>query len=153
MIGLESCRSSIKKQSEKATVLTTWSKAFTFLEHIVDWKALYILWRYVISAIRASEDDFLLLMFKGSNMIVCVLLVSNSRGCYLAAPDDHEGALVIARRGETTHSRVDVNNTHLSMINPLTKSRWWIGSGCCNETPTSMAEISSDWASTMLIRQ
>ena len=28
-------------------------------------------------------------------------------------------ALVIARRGETTHSGVDVNNTHLSMINPL----------------------------------
>ena len=27
-------------------------------------------------------------------------------------------ALVIARRGETTHSGVDVNNTHLSMINP-----------------------------------
>ena len=34
-------------------------------------------------------------------MIVCVLLVSNSRGCCLAAPGDHEGA-VIARRGETT---------------------------------------------------
>ena len=31
-------------------------------------------------------------MFQGSNMIVCVLLVSNSRGWYLAAPDDHEGA-------------------------------------------------------------
>ena len=30
-------------------------------------------------------------------------------------------ALVIARRGETTHSGVDVNNTHLSMINPLNK--------------------------------
>ena len=28
-------------------------------------------------------------------------------------------ALVIDRRGETTHSGVDVNNTHLSMINPL----------------------------------
>ena len=28
-------------------------------------------------------------------------------------------ALVIARCGETTHSGVDVNNTHLSMINPL----------------------------------
>ena len=28
---------------------------------------------------------------KGSNMIVCVLLVSNSRGCCLAAPSDHEG--------------------------------------------------------------
>ena len=27
-------------------------------------------------------------------------------------------ALVIARRGKTTHSGVDVNNTHLSMINP-----------------------------------
>ena len=27
-------------------------------------------------------------------------------------------ALGIARRGETTHSGVDVNNTHPSMINP-----------------------------------
>ena len=27
--------------------------------------------------------------------------------------------LVIAWRGTTTHSGVDVNNTHLSMINPL----------------------------------
>ena len=39
-------------------------------------------------------------------MIVCVLLVSNSRGCCLAAPGDHEGAArVIAPRrdsGETT---------------------------------------------------
>ena len=30
-------------------------------------------------------------VFKGSNMIVCVLLVSISRGCCLAAPGDHEG--------------------------------------------------------------
>ena len=28
-------------------------------------------------------------------------------------------SLVIARCGDTTHSRVDVNNTHLSMINPI----------------------------------
>ena len=28
-------------------------------------------------------------------------------------------ALGITRRGETTHSGVDVNNTHPSMINPL----------------------------------
>ena len=28
----------------------------------------------------------------GSNMLVCVLLVSNSRRCCLAAPGDHEGA-------------------------------------------------------------
>ena len=38
------------------------------------------------------------------------------------------GALGIARRGETTHSGVDVNNTHQSMINPLnnvlTKEPW-----------------------------
>ena len=35
----------------------------------------------------------------------------------------HSGcALVIARRGETTHSGVDVNNTYLSMINPLNKA-------------------------------
>ena len=33
-------------------------------------------------------------------------------------------ALVIVRRGETTHSRVDVNNTHLSMINPLNTEVW-----------------------------
>ena len=37
-------------------------------------------------------------------------------------------ALVIARRGETTHSGVDVNNTHLSMINPLNNAHvyWYI---------------------------
>ena len=33
-------------------------------------------------------------------------------------------ALGIARRGETTHSGVDVNNTHPSMINPLIITRW-----------------------------
>ena len=39
--------------------------------------------------------------------------------CVVSPPGDHEGcALVIAWRGETTHSGVDVNNTHLSMINP-----------------------------------
>ena len=33
---------------------------------------------------------------------------------------NHSGcALVIARHGETTHLGVDVNNPHLSMINPL----------------------------------
>ena len=33
---------------------------------------------------------------------------------------DHSGCgLVIAWRGETTHSGVDINNTHLSLINPL----------------------------------
>ena len=31
-------------------------------------------------------------------------------------------ALGIARRGETTHSGVDVNNTHPSMINPLIRT-------------------------------
>ena len=39
----------------------------------------------------------------------CVLLTSTPEGA----------AQMIARRGETTHSGVDVNNTHLSMINPL----------------------------------
>ena len=34
-------------------------------------------------------------IFKESNMIMCVLLVSNSRGCCLAAPGDHEGAATI----------------------------------------------------------
>ena len=38
----------------------------------------------------------------------CVLLTSTPEGC----------ALGIARRGETTHEGVDVNNTHPSMINP-----------------------------------
>ena len=35
-------------------------------------------------------------LIKGSNMIVCVLLVSNPRGCCLAAPGDHEGVIVAA---------------------------------------------------------
>ena len=42
---------------------------------------------------------------------VCVVDI-NSRVCCLAG---------ITRRGETTHSGVDVNNTHPSMINPLNK--------------------------------
>ena len=50
----------------------------------------------------------------------CVLLTSTP-SCVVSPRGDHSGcALVIARRGETTHSGVDVNNTHLSMINPLT---------------------------------
>ena len=36
---------------------------------------------------------------------------------------------VVSPRGETTHSGVDVNNTHPSMINPLIDI--WIGS--CND--------------------
>ena len=47
---------------------------------------------------------------------MCVVDV-NSRVCCLAATGDH-CAHMIARRGETTHSGVDVNNTHISMINP-----------------------------------
>ena len=41
---------------------------------------------------RKNRD---LYMVKGSNMIVCVFLVSNSRGCCLAAPGDHEGAALL----------------------------------------------------------
>ena len=48
----------------------------------------------------------------------CVLLTSTP--CVVSPRGDHSGCtLVIARCGETTHSGVDVNNTHLSMINPL----------------------------------
>ena len=37
----------------------------------------------------------------------------------LSPRGDHSGcALLIAWHGETTHSGVDVNNIHLSMINP-----------------------------------
>ena len=32
--------------------------------------------------------------------------------------EDLKSVLMITRRGETTHSGVDVNNTHPSMINP-----------------------------------
>ena len=39
-------------------------------------------------------------------MIVCVLLVSNSLGCCLAAPGDHEGAAYLQGR------EFDINNTH-----------------------------------------
>ena len=35
---------------------------------------------------RAQNMPTSVLYVKGSNMIVCVLLVSNSRGCCLAAP-------------------------------------------------------------------
>ena len=51
----------------------------------------------------------------------CVLLTSTP-SCVVSPRGDPSGcALGIARRGETTHSGVDVNNTHPSMINPLIK--------------------------------
>ena len=51
----------------------------------------------------------------------CVLLTSTP-SCVVSPRGDPSGcALGIARRGETTHSGVDVNNTHPSMINPLNK--------------------------------
>ena len=43
------------------------------------------------------------------NPLVCCLAAGRSEGC----------ALGITRRGETTHSGVDVNNTHTSTINPF----------------------------------
>ena len=49
----------------------------------------------------------------------CVLLTSTP-SCVVSPRGDPSGcALGIARQGETTHSGVDVNNTHPSMINPL----------------------------------
>ena len=49
----------------------------------------------------------------------CVLLTSTP-SCVVSPRGDPSGcALGIARRGETTHEGVDVNNTHPSMINPL----------------------------------
>ena len=45
-----------------------------------------------------TYDYLSVLLIKGSNMIVCVLLVSNSRGCCLAAPGDHEGAVLWRQR-------------------------------------------------------
>ena len=49
----------------------------------------------------------------------CVLLTSTP-SCVVSPRGDPSGcALGIARRGETTYSGVDVNNTHPSMINPL----------------------------------
>ena len=55
----------------------------------------------------------------------CVLLTSTP-SCVVSPRGDPSGcALGIARRGETTHSGVDVNNTHPSMINPLNKMLPW----------------------------
>ena len=52
----------------------------------------------------------------------CVLLTSTP-SCVVSPRGDPSGcALGIARPGETTHSGVDVNNTHPSMINPLSIS-------------------------------
>ena len=56
----------------------------------------------------------------------CVLLTSTP-SCVVSPRGDPSGcALGITRRGETTHSGVDVNNTHPSMINPLI---WVFGFG------------------------
>ena len=49
-------------------------------------------------------------------------------------------APAIARRSETTHSGVDVNNTHLSMINPLN-----INLAMTNTRP----EANIDWSTRM----
>ena len=64
------------------------------------------------------DDSQRYVMFKGLIMDRCVLLTSTPE--WVVSPrGDHSGcALVIAWRGETTHEGVDVNNTHLSMINP-----------------------------------
>ena len=50
-------------------------------------------------------------------MDMCVLLTSTP-SCVVSPRGRRGCALVIARRGETKHSGVDVNNTHLPMINP-----------------------------------
>ena len=49
----------------------------------------------------------------------CVLLTSTPSCVVSPRGDPSDCALGIARRGETTHSGVDVNNTHPSMISPL----------------------------------
>ena len=56
------------------------------------------------------------------DMATPTLIALDSSSWVVSPRGDHSGcALVIARRGETTHSGVDVHNTHLSMINPLNK--------------------------------
>ena len=40
----------------------------------------------------------------------------------------------VSPRGETTHKGVDVNNTHLSMINPLNNCRMYYGDRAVNIT-------------------
>ena len=56
----------------------------------------------------------------------CVLLTSTP-SCVVSPRGDPEGAARgIARRGETTHSGVDVNNTHPSLINPLNNNHSFI---------------------------
>ena len=53
-------------------------------------------------------------------MIVCVLLVSNSRGCCLATPGDHEAAPSWSPGAARQHPReFDTNNTHTIMFDPL----------------------------------
>ena len=62
-------------------------------------------------------------MFKGSNTIVCVLLVSNSQGFCLAAPGDHEGAArVIAPRRDNTRFDPDYNMMPQCFAQQLIKS-------------------------------
>ena len=86
-------------------------------------------------------------LLKGSNMIVCVLLVSKSRGCCLAAPGDHEGAArVIAPRWDNTtmiylcFSR----SVCFSMGSPA----WW-RFGLCS----SGSSLVSQWRDDPLIRE
>ena len=64
-------------------------------------------------------------IIKGTHMIVCVLLVSNSRGCCLAAPGDHEGAALPMTGGSSTQwARTAENITMWSGV--LTNRQYWI---------------------------
>ena len=61
-------------------------------------------------------------VLKGSNMIVCVLLVSNSRGCCLAAPGDHEDAarVIVPRWDNTRGSLTPTIHTQSCLIPIIT---------------------------------
>ena len=53
------------------------------------WRYFPCHWSFVNGIPELCRSN--IVVFKGSNMSVCVLFVSNSRGCCLAVPGNHEG--------------------------------------------------------------
>ena len=93
--------------------------------HLVEWK-------YSISCRDLG-------IIKGSNMIVCVLLASNSRGCSLAAPGDDEGVARMSDHPTSSATRGDNKvdhavclkvefHMHTVLTNEMASSTqlWWV---------------------------
>ena len=78
-------------------------------------------------------DHYTTKLLKGSNMIVCVLLVSNSRGCCLTAPGNHEGAggVIILGRDNTRGNFTPTIHTQMLHQQYTHNHVWSLKQLCC----------------------